>query len=655
MKNEFTLAFNEVLEDKQLPKEVILQALEAAMVSAYRRAVNASNAQHVEASVDPETGKVTIRAEKEVVDVVQDERTEVSVQDAILVDPQAKNGDMVVVESTPKDFGRVAAQTARQVIQQRIREAERDTQLSHYSKQMGEIVSGIIQAITPQGVTLGLDMKAEGILPRNQQVPGERFRVHDRIQTLLLEVKESPRGPQIILSRAHRNFLRRLLENEVPEIYHGLVEIRSIAREPGQRSKVAVAALQPAVDPVGACVGIRGVRIQAIVHELNDEKIDVIEWNPDPAAYIAKALSPARVNGVYLNDSTRGAKTATVVVPEDQLSLAIGRDGQNARLAAKLTAWRIDIKSLPEAASDALNKLNSDPEYSFLLEPEADTVPQIEAVLAKKAEGRPVTPEEFQLLAQFVDRVERGIIRRRHVEKSEADERYKKVRATVPEKAFAMFLEDLPFSPRIYNLLSEAGYDTLGSLMLQLELDSDEILALGGIGPKALDEIKSVIASVKFPVEEEPAQEVIPVPELEEIPAEAIPVAVEPESVLEPAVSFDSEKVSLVEAEPGITEPQVVEPGVPAEIEPEPSSPVAEIVMDEEEKTLDSIFTLRPDVFTAPVSEEEDDDETGPKKGKKAKKKKRKFTEVEYDPDRDVLMVKKKKKHGGEWEDTWEF
>ena len=280
--------------------------------------------------------------------------------------PQTELGGMVVVESTPKDFGRVAAQTARQVIQQRIREAERDTQMRHYAKQVGDIVSGVVQAVAPQQVTLGLDMKAEGILPYTQQIKGERFHVHDRVQSLLLEVKQSPRGPQIILSRSHRNFLRRLLENEVPEIYHGLVEIRSIAREPGQRSKVAVAALQPAVDPVGACVGIRGVRIQAIVRELHDEKIDVIEFDPDPAAYIAKALSPARVTGVYLNEHAKGTKTATVVVMEDQLSLAIGRDGQNARLAAKLTGWRIDIKSLVEAAADALHRLQVDPDYSFL-------------------------------------------------------------------------------------------------------------------------------------------------------------------------------------------------------------------------------------------------------------------------------------------------
>ena len=651
MKNEFTLAFNEVLEDKQLPKEVILQALEAAMVSAYRREVNASNAQHVEASIDPDTGKVVIRAEKEVVDVVQDERTEVALEDALKVDPQTQLGNMVVAETTPKDFGRVAAQTARQVIQQRIREAERDTQLNHYSKQMGEIVSGLIQAITPQGVTLGLDMKAEGILPRNQQVPGERFRVHDRIQVLLLEVKETPRGPQIILSRAHRNFLRRLLENEVPEIFHGLVEIRSIAREPGQRSKVAVAALQPAVDPVGACVGIRGVRIQAIVRELNDEKIDVIEWNSDPALYIAKALSPARVNGVYLNDSGRGAKTATVVVPEDQLSLAIGRDGQNARLAAKLTSWRIDIKSLPEASSDALNKLQSDSEYAFLLASETDTVPQIEAVLAKKAEGRPVTPEEYQLIAQFVDRVERGIIRRRHIEKSEADERYKIVRGSIPEKAFTKFLEDLPFSVRIYNLLSEAGYDTLGSLMLQLELDSDEILALGGIGPKALDEIKSVIAAIKFAVEEDVTAETVQPPEQPEVVEEAIPVVMEPQVVFESLVEVaPGEEVVAVESEPSVEVQEVSEPD-----EPVIAVTAAAETVEDEEKSLDSLFKLRPEVFTEVVSEdEEEEDELGAKKGQKAKKKKRKFTEVEYDPDRGVMVVKKKRKRGtGDWEDNW--
>ena len=301
MKNEFALAFNEVLEEKQLPKEIILSAIESAMVSAYRRAVNASNAQQVEAKINPETGEVAIFVEKEVVEDVQDERTEVLLDEARRVSPEVNLGDMAIVESTPKDFGRVAAQTARQVIQQRIREAERQMQSDYYEKQVGEIVSGVVQAVNmTQGATVGLDMKAEGIMPQNQKIPGERFKVHDRVRAIILEVKESPRGPQIILSRSHRNFLRRLLENEVPEIYHGIVEIRAISREPGQRAKVAVSATQPNVDPVGACVGIRGVRIQAIVKELHDEKIDIIEWNTDPVIYISKAISPAKVSGVYL-------------------------------------------------------------------------------------------------------------------------------------------------------------------------------------------------------------------------------------------------------------------------------------------------------------------------------------------------------------------
>ncbi len=333
MKNEFSLAFNEVLEEKQLPKEVILGALESAMISAYRRAVNASSAQQVEAKVDPETGKVTIYAEKEVVESVLDERTEVLLEEARKVNPLCQLSDMVIVETTPRDFGRVAAQTARQVIQQRIREAERGAQMQYFERQLGEIVSGVVQATNVQSTTIGLDMKAEGVMPANQKIPGERFRVHDRVRSIIMEIKDGSRGPQIILSRAHRNFLRRLLENEVPEIYHGIVEIRAIAREPGQRAKVAVSATQAGVDPVGACVGVKGVRIQAIVKELHDEKIDIIEWNPDPVVYISKAISPARVSGVYLSD---GEKTATVVVMEDQLSLAIGRDGQNARLAAKL-------------------------------------------------------------------------------------------------------------------------------------------------------------------------------------------------------------------------------------------------------------------------------------------------------------------------------
>jgi len=671
MKNEFVLAFNEVLEEKGLPREVVIEALETAMISAYRKAVNASSAQQVEAKIDPETGRVTILAEKEVVDEVQDERTEYALKDALKIDPNSELGGMILVESTPQDFGRVAAQTARQVIQQRIREAERDTQMRHYTKQVGDIVSGVVQATTPQQVTLGLDMKAEGILPYTQQIKGERFHVHDRVQSLLLEVKQTPRGPQIILSRSHRNFLRRLLENEVPEIYHGLVEIRSIAREPGQRSKVAVAALQPAVDPVGACVGIRGVRIQAIVRELHDEKIDVIEFDPDPAGYIAKALSPARVTGVYLNEHAKGTKTATVVVMDDQLSLAIGRDGQNARLAAKLTGWRIDIKSLIEAAADALHRLQFDPDYGFLASGETENIPRVEAVLAKKAEGRPITPEEFTVVSQFVDRIERGLIYRRTAEKRQEEERRKVARAKVPEPAFAMSLEDLGLSEHVFDLLSSTGYQNIGDLMMQIELDSDAVLGISGIGPKAMEDIAQRLSNLVLPVEQvvsEAVEETAPVEAMAEAvaPVEEAVAALEPETVTPDIVQLpttETEKIdSLAPVEPEVAEivlptPEgtLVEPQATLETK-QPGAD--EVVTQAKSSEFDEIFAFKPGElgYSAGTGDEEEEEDQDQKSGtKKSKKKKKRFVEVVYDPDHDVTLVKRKRKRGGDWGDGWEY
>lgn len=668
MKNEFALAFNEVIEDKQLPREIILEAIEAAMVSAYRRAVNASNAQRIDAQVDPETGEVSIYAEKEVVDSVQDDRTEVTLEVARRYEPDTELGNLVLVESTPEDFGRVAAQTARQVIQQRIREAEREVQFNHFNEQVGEIISGVVQAVTNGNVTVGLDMKAEGVLPYKEQIPGERFRIHERIRALLLDAKMTPRGPQITLSRSHRNFLRRLLENEVPEIYNGFVEIRSIAREPGQRSKVAVAALKPGVDPVGACVGIRGVRIQAIVRELNDEKIDVIEWNPDPTIYINKALSPARVSGVYLNEHARGTKTATVVVPEDQLSLAIGRDGQNARLAAKLTAWRIDIKSLPEAVSDVLNKLQNDAEYIPFAEREAGALTQIEEIMAKKAQGRPVTPEEYQVLNQFVDRVERNVLDVRQKERKEAAEERKAIVAAIPQEAFEAPIEELEISQRICTLLRENGIETIGDLMLQMELDSDKILALQGIGPKAMEDITAALERVIFEGPEAPevlAVEVVAEAEAEAelVEAEAEVEAVEAEAAEEaPAVEAEAEleaaaEVSAPEAE--AVEAAEVEAEAPVGVEEEAPAEEPLIEVDEAEiadRSLDELFELKPEIFEIDEEPEEDEEfEYGDRKGKpkRKKKKKKKFVEMEYDPEKDVVIVKKKRKRGeDEWEDV---
>lgn len=613
MKNEFMLAFNDVLEEKQLPKEIILQAIESAMVSAYRRAVNASTAQQVEAKVDPDSGHVTIYAEKEVVEDVVDERTEVVLEQARKVNPLAELGDMVIVETTPKDFGRVAAQTARQVIQQRIREAERNAQMSYFERQLGEIVSGVVQAVNNQAITIGLDMKAEGVMPANQKIPGEKFRVHDRVRAIIAEVKDGPRGPQIVLSRGHRNFLRRLLETEVPEIYHGIVEIRAISREPGQRAKVAVSATQAGVDPVGACVGVKGVRIQAIVKELHDEKIDIIEWSADPVTYIQKAISPARVSGVYL---TEAEKTATVVVMEDQLSLAIGRDGQNARLAAKLTNWRIDIKSVVEAASDALHRLQTQADMVAIAETESDKIGQVAEVLQKKADNRPLAPEEYTLLAQFVDRIERRLVEGQKAAEQANLDKLAELRAEIGELAFENSLDALGLPEHVYNILTEADYRTAGDLLLAMKVSPEKVLTLPGIGAKAIQAIEKAVAEAKF---EAVAVEEVAIP-VEEAPA---PVETQVEAPVEAA----SEPVEVVE------------------VEAKPVAPVASEEEEPETMSFEEMFKLRADA----VRPAEDEESLDKKKGKKGKK----SVALEFDEDRGEVVGRKKHKRGDGWDSEW--
>ncbi len=619
MKSEFALAFNEVVEDRQLSRDVILEALESAMVSAYRRAVNASNAQLVEAKVDLDTGEVLIFAEKEVVDDVQNENTEVTLEEARQVEPEAEIGETVVVESTPEDFGRVAAQTARQVIQQRIREAEREIQTEYFEKQIGEIVSGIVQAVSGRGATIGLDKKAEGTMLRKDMIPGERLRVHDRIRCLLYDVKESGRGPQIYLSRAHRKFLRRLLENEVPEIYHGVVEIRSIAREPGQRAKVAVSATQQGIDPVGACVGVRGVRIQAIVRELSDEKIDVIEWSNDASSFIAKAISPARVIGVYLSESEEVGKTASVVVPEDQLSLAIGRDGQNARLAAKLTGWRIDIKSQVEAAGEALQKLREDPSYQEMAERETEAMQKVAVMLEKKSEGRPLPPEDYDFMAKFIDRVEKRVEKKRREEDLEEKRQYEEALATVPELTFEIDILDVDLPDHILFILQEGGMETLGDLVLQMRLDPDKILALNGIGPKSFEQISELTDGLRTVPETKPA---------ESVEEEVLPETLDAEAEPEPSAEAVSE-APTTEAEPEIdaeadeTEAAAVEPQAE---QAEQAEQAAEPKEEEEQVDFDKLFSYDARKYgyyepekIRPEKEEEDE----PKSEKKKKRKKR--------------------------------
>lgn len=613
MKSEFALAFNEIAEHSKLKKEVILDALENAMVTAYRKSVNASAAQHVVVKVDQATGSVRVFAEKEVVDGVQEANTEVSLEEARKVDPEAQLGDMVTVESTPRNFGRIAAQAAKQVILQRIREAERESQYQEYVQREGDIVNGTVQSVSAQGVTLGLG-RTEATLPRNQMLPGERYHPHEKVRAFVLEVRKTTRGPQIIVSRSHKNMLRRLLEYEVPEIYNGAVEIKSIAREPGQRSKVAVAALQQGVDPVGACVGMRGVRIQSIVRELNDEKIDVIEWNPDQALFIAKALSPARVTSVYLDDDPLSGRTAMVVVPDDQLSLAIGREGQNARLAAKLTGWRIDIKSLTEAAGDAFRKLSDNPAFADAAVQSADMVKAAEIVLGKKAEGKPVTPEEYQQMAKLVELVEKRVAKGRQEVRAAKVEQVAAIKAAIPAAAYQLALADAGLPDRVFRALTDAEFKTVGHVMEQLALDDDRILALEGFGPKMLDDLKTALATVTLPVAPEvaapAAEEAVPAVGGTEAVGEAPALA---EAATPPAEVLAGEEpvdAAIVAAD------QLVD-GV--------AVPVVEEETDEEGKDKDS----------------DDDDK---KKGKKGKKKG--AVEITFDPDLGMFITRKKRKPG---------
>ncbi len=358
MNKQLLMAINQICAERNLKPQVVIDAVEQALVSAYRR--NFGSGGNVEAKLDPETGDMRIYARMEVVadDEITDPKGQLTPVQAAEIDPtKTTPGDEILIERTPDDFGRIAAQTAKQVILQRIREAERDAVYDDYVDREGELVQGVVRSIdhATGGIIIALDGgRAEGILNRPDQIPGERYRNNASVLAYVSEVAKGTRGPAIHLSRTHRNMLRRLLEKEVPEIKQGVVEIKAIAREAGSRSKIAVSAVQAGVDPVGSCVGMRGVRIQNIVNELGGEKIDVIEWHPDPERFVANALSPARVTDVLL--FPEHDRTAVVVVPDNQLSLAIGKEGQNARLVAKLTGWRIDIKNESEATAEGLDE-----------------------------------------------------------------------------------------------------------------------------------------------------------------------------------------------------------------------------------------------------------------------------------------------------------
>jgi N utilization substance protein A len=601
MKNDFIIAINQVCSERQLSKEVVFEAVEAALISAYKR--NFGSAQNIVARIDPETGEAQVYAEKEIVEEVHDQRTEILLAEARAMDSNVEVGQTILIESTPRDFGRIAAQTAKQVILQRIREAEREALYTSYAEREGELINGTVQSIDYLSGAVSLNLgKTEAILPKREQIPSERYHSNQRLRAYVMEVNKTNRGPQIIVSRTHRNMLRRLLELEVPEIFNGTVEIKGIAREAGSRSKVAVAALQDGIDPVGACVGMRGVRIQNIVNELNGEKIDVVEWSSNTNTFIANALSPAKVMGVTLEEGSNG-KTATVVVPDKQLSLAIGKEGQNARLAAKLTGWRIDIKSASEMAEEALHK--EETARIAAESAEEDLLAMAEAILLEKPEAAPLPAEA---------------------------------------------LETLDLSKRVYNCLTEAGITDLKRLLEKLNQGDEEMLALPGIGPKSLAELKEKLqaaglASAQTEEEEkpEPVEEVsLPVEELaEQVLVEEMIVAEAEEA--EPAPML-AEEVTEEEAEVEVVEPEAVaEEEVSVLPEELPETVGAEALTHLDEEVVE---------FIEEEGEGEGEEEEFTDKPKKKKKDRRKRALV-YDEKTGEVVAKLRRKPSRRVED-WE-
>jgi N utilization substance protein A len=393
MKNEFITAISQLAAEKNLPRDVVFEAVEVALASAYKKDNLAQS--NVVVKINPDDGTMKVFTQKTVVEELEDDKTEMTLDEARRIRPDAQIGDTFQFDAAPANAGRIAAQTAKQVVLQRLREAEREVVYEEYSGKEGDIISGVVQRMEGRNVIIDLG-KTEAVLPPPEQVRTEHYRSGQRLKVLLLEVFKAAKGPQVVVSRTHKDLLRRLFELEVPEIFKGIVEIKSIAREAGYRSKVAVYSRQEGVDPVGACVGMRGIRIQNVVNELNGERIDVVQWDPEPSRFVANALSPAQVVSVLTRDEHN---TAEVVVPDRQLSLAIGKEGQNARLAAKLTGWRIDIKSQTAYEEElAAQGITPEEAAAAIREEQLRRSREAAAAMAEEArvaaQTRPLTPEE---------------------------------------------------------------------------------------------------------------------------------------------------------------------------------------------------------------------------------------------------------------------
>ncbi|MDW7739493.1 MAG: transcription termination factor NusA [Bacillota bacterium] len=366
MNKDLFAALEALEKEKGISKEVLFEALEVALISAYKR--NFQSAPAVRVNIDRDTGDIKVFSQLKVVEEVESDQQEVSLYEAKVYDPRCQIGDIVEMEVTPKEFGRIAAQTAKQVVIQRIREAERELIFESFVDRTEEVITGLVRRFEQRNVIIDLG-RTEAILPVDEQISYERYRQGERVKAYIMEVKKTTKGPQIIVSRTHTGFLKRLFEMEVPEIYEGIVEIKAAARESGHRSKLAVISNNQDIDPVGACVGPKGSRVQAISNELKGEKIDIVKWSEQSEEYIANALSPAKVAEVILDSES---KTATVVVPDNQLSLAIGKEGQNARLAAKITGWKIDISSESQHAEKGLSAIGLSEDISSDQDRETD-------------------------------------------------------------------------------------------------------------------------------------------------------------------------------------------------------------------------------------------------------------------------------------------
>jgi len=662
MKSEFSLAFNQICSSYNLPREVVLEAVRAALVTAYRRDWKVPPTQNVSAEINIDTGLARIYIEKQVVTEVADEQIEITLDEARRVtrSMQTQLEDLVMVDVTPRNFGRIAAQTAKQVITQRLREAERESQFSRFSRQEDEIIIGTVQSISPQGLMLHLERTEEAYLPKREQIPGERYTLHQKIRIYVTSVRRSARGPEIVASRCHPRMLNRLLELEVPEIRAGQVEIKAVAREAGSRSKMAVASRQPGLDAVGACVGQRGIRIQTLSRELHGERVDVIEWSDDPITFISNALSLHPILSVVLDENHPGGRTAAVVVLEDQLSLAIGRSGQNARLAAKLTNWRIDIQGATEAALWALEEINQSPELLAQQKTITPLVPRLASIMrSHEAEHYPYSDEEKKILKTVIEGVRQALIERREVDQpgtrqararqvaqQEADSKRReaeaRARELVPLSAYGVELANLEISEKLAGHLHRNEIRNVGQVLERLVQGDEALLILDGIGVKGLNEIKGILEASGYALRtEEPEVEVGVEPETDAV--------VEPEA----AAEVSTEAAAVIAAEP-VTEAAEAVTEVEGETLAEPAEAVSALAEEPEGAiTLEQLQALKRafgrygDEALVDLDDEDEDGDglKGAKKDKKKGKKAKQQTLV-YDDTRGETVVVRKRREG---------